>query len=480
MKIKKIELINNQYFGNATFEFTNEDGNIMDNVILAGKNGCGKTQLLNLIYDFSALSLDGVVSSEIRKFTVGLTDDESQQINSVMDAINVLFSDFGELEVVFDFTVQPNYWNRIKVKYYPNGENNDGGVVDIDSSRLFSGVNVRKIFKAVFSTVEINYTPRSTSTITAQEIDEDLENSLRSSDELATEIQQLFIDISTNDAMDLQNWVNEHETDSVPSEVRNRRINRFKHAFATVFDDLNFYKITTENNMKKVIFKKKDQEVDIASLSSGEKQIVFRGAFLIRNQESIKGNIILIDEPEISLHPTWQKKILNYYRNLFVDERGNQNSQIFIATHSQYVLSSALLINGKTSIILMKRTNNSIETKRISAPLVLPSITSAELNYTIFDIISNDYHIELYGYLQQKAAEFYGKDECSIKKCDEYITRHSAFDETVHRRESRYKATRYFALPTYIRNAIDHPEPDKTFTEEELRRSIELLIELCL
>lgn len=184
MKIKKIELINNQYFGNATFEFTNEDGNIMDNVILAGKNGCGKTQLLNLIYDFSALSLDGVVSSEIRKFTVGLTDDESQQINSVMDAINVLFSDFGELEVVFDFTVQPNYWNRIKVKYYPNGENNDGGVVDIDSSRLFSGVNVRKIFKAVFSTVEINYTPRSTSTITAQEIDEDLENSLRSSDEL--------------------------------------------------------------------------------------------------------------------------------------------------------------------------------------------------------------------------------------------------------------------------------------------------------
>lgn len=77
MKIKKIELINNQYFGNATFEFTNEDGNIMDNVILAGENGCGKTQLLNLIYDFSALSLDGVVSSEIRKFTVGLTDDES-------------------------------------------------------------------------------------------------------------------------------------------------------------------------------------------------------------------------------------------------------------------------------------------------------------------------------------------------------------------------------------------------------------------
>jgi predicted ATP-dependent endonuclease of OLD family len=56
---------------------------------------------------------------------------------------------------------------------------------------------------------------------------------------------------------------------------------------------------------------------------------VFRGAFLLRNQQSIKGNTILIDEPEISLHPKWQAKIFEYYRKLFTDEKNKQNSQLF-------------------------------------------------------------------------------------------------------------------------------------------------------
>ena len=231
--------------------------------------------------------------------------------------------------------------------------------------------------------------------------------------------------------------------------------------------------------LKKVIFKKYEQEVDIASLSSGEKQIVFRGAFLLRNQQSIKGNTILIDEPEISLHPKWQAKIFEYYRKLFTDEKNKQNSQLFIATHSQYVLDSALAAKENTSIILMKKNANNIEMKKISAPLVLPSITSAELNYVAFGILSNDYHIELYGYLQQKVAVYLGKSTCSVKECDTYITQQNQFIEALHGKISSHNTTTYSSLSTYIRNAIDHPDPSRTFTEDELRCSIELLIELC-
>ena len=54
----------------------------------------------------------------------------------------------------------------------------------------------------------------------------------------------------------------------------------------------------------------------------------------------------------------------------------------------------------------------------ISWTLVLPSITAVELNYVAFDIVSNDYHIELYGYLQQKVALSLGKSSCSVKECD--------------------------------------------------------------
>ena len=302
---------------------------------------------------------------------------------------------------------------------------------------------------------------------------------MRSSNNLGTEIQQLFIDIHTNDANDLQNWVDEHEGLVPPPEIKNVRINRFKRAFSTVFDNLNFHRIITENNAKKAMFKKNEQEIDIASLSSGEKQIVFRGAFLLRNQQSIKGNTILIDEPEISLHPKWQAKIFDYYKKLFMDESNNQTSQLFIATHSQYVLDSALSNMDNTSIILMKRTNSRIEMNNISAPLVLPSITAAELNYVAFDIVSNDYHIELYGYLQQKVALSLGKTSCSVKECDTYITQQSEYIVALHEKPSSHNTTTYSSLTTYIRNAIDHPDPNRAFTEGELRCSIELLIKLC-
>lgn len=479
MKIKKIQLKNNLFFGNTTFDFTNEAGEIMDNIILAGENGCGKTQLLNVIYEFSTLSTSGTVSSEIRTFIVTLSDEELIQLTSNMTSGSALISPTGEFEIIQDFTAQPNYWSRIKVKYQSINENGETSTQSIDSSHLFMNVNVKKLFKSIFSTVEINYNPQTTSNITAQEIDQEIESSLRSSNNLGTEIQQLLIDVHTNDASDLQTWVDEHDGLVPPPEVKNIRINRFRRAFSTVFSNLNFSKITTENNIKKVIFKKYNQDIDIASLSSGEKQIVFRGAFLLRNQQSTIGNTILIDEPELSLHPKWQTKIFNYYRHLFINTNGTQTSQLFIATHSQYVLSSGLDNQNNTSIILMKRNANDIEIQKISAPLVLPSVTSAELNYVAFGIISNDYHIELYGFLQQKVAQQLGKATCSVKECDTYITQQTQYDTSLHEKISSHKTTTYSTWSTYIRNAIDHPDPSRTFSEEELRRSIELLIELC-
>ncbi|OUQ07028.1 hypothetical protein B5E92_10035 [Erysipelatoclostridium sp. An15] len=479
MKIKKIQLENNIYFGNATFDFTKNDGSIVDTIILAGENGSGKTQLLNLIYEFSTLPTGGIVSSEKRTFTVLLSTEELSLISSNMNNSTPIISPTGEFEIIQDFTTQPNYWGRIKVKYLSTDKGGDVSIKNIASSHLFASVNVKKLFKSVFSTVEINYNPQATSKITAQEIDQDIENSLRSSNNLGTEIQQLFIDIHTNDAIDLQSWVDEHEGIAPPADIKNVRINRFKRAFSTVFDNLNFYKIVTENNIKKAMFKKYNQEVDIISLSSGEKQIVFRGAFLLRNQQSIIGNTILIDEPEISLHPKWQTKIFDYYRKLFIDNNNNQTSQLFIATHSQYVLDSALADTDNTAIILMKRINNNVEMNTISAPLILPSVTAAELNYVAFDIVSNDYHIELYGYLQQKVALSLGKTFCSVKDCDTYITQQSQYVATLHKKISSHNTTIYSTLTTYIRNAIDHPDPSRTFTEDELRCSIELLIELC-
>lgn len=478
MKIKKIKLINNEFYGNIEFEFMNSNSQVMDNIILAGENGCGKTQLLNIIYEFSNLSLDGEKRNEKRIFTIVLSENEIIQINNELEEYNRLNILDGELIVTYNYNIQPGYWARIGISY---NSKSDGQIIEkeIDASLLFSRSNINSIFKSIFSTVEINYNPQDTSIVTAKEIDENVQQSIRSGNDLASEIQQLFIDIHDNDAHEVLNWVNEHKNQVVPEDVANRRIKRFKSAFSRVFDDLNFSKIVTENDKKKVYFEKRNKNIEIAALSSGEKQIVFRGAFLLRNQQSTKGAIILIDEPEISLHPNWQLKIFDYYRRLFLDENEKQTSQIFFATHSQYVLQSALEEYANTSIMLFNREKTGVKVKTITAPVVLPTITSAELNYIAFDITSNDYHIQLYGYLQNKIAASSGNSSCSVKQCDEYIKQSKEYNQTQHERKSSYKTTKYDTLPTYVRNAIDHPDNSRKITPSELRTSIELLIKLC-
>ena len=80
MKIKKIELQNHSFFGNQEFIFTNNSGDVYDNIVLAGENGSGKTQLLNIIYEFCNLSLVGEVNTEKRIFTVVLSAEELQYV----------------------------------------------------------------------------------------------------------------------------------------------------------------------------------------------------------------------------------------------------------------------------------------------------------------------------------------------------------------------------------------------------------------
>ena len=68
---------------------------------------------------------------------------------------------------------------------------------------------------------------------------------------------------------------------------------------------------------------------------------------------------------------------------------------------------------------------------------------------------------------------------CSVKRCDDYIKAQMEYTPAIHQKSSSFGSTTYDTLPTYIRNAIDHPDTTSGFTEEELKTSIELLIKLC-
>lgn len=84
-------------------------------------------------------------------------------------------------------------------------------------------------------------------------------------------------------------------------------------------------------------------EFDINSLSSGEKQLFLR-IFALKMLK-IDNSIILIDEPEISLHPRWQQLIVKVY------EKIGKNNQLIITTHSPQIISS---VKAENIIILNK------------------------------------------------------------------------------------------------------------------------------
>jgi len=88
------------------------------------------------------------------------------------------------------------------------------------------------------------------------------------------------------------------------------------------------------------------KEFDINGLSSGEKQLFLRGLSL--KFLEINNSIILIDEPEISLHPEWQQRIIKVYENI------GTNNQLIIATHSPHIIGD---IRAEKLRILVKDKN---------------------------------------------------------------------------------------------------------------------------
>ncbi len=81
----------------------------------------------------------------------------------------------------------------------------------------------------------------------------------------------------------------------------------------------------------KIVFKTENGVIQLEQLSSGEKQllIILFKVFLMDNQPFI----LLMDEPEISLHISWQQDLISTIRKL------NPNCQLIIATHSPSIFA---------------------------------------------------------------------------------------------------------------------------------------------
>ena len=450
--IRKIKWNNHDILGNLELDFTKPDGSIYNTIVLAGENGTGKTTILETLSTF--LNLGSIEAFDY--------------INYVVDGVPYTISQTADANPKFGFHVRKNESDGTTQTIRTN-RNNNQQLIDSDLSDLrHYGFSYSKA-RSGFSTQKVK------STTTKQLDSEKYEND--SNDDF-TSVKQLIVDIDTQDNSEWMKITKAGMQTPFDTFKQTSKMYRFEKAFNEFFGTVKFKEVDNTNPEEiKILFEKHGKEIPIDSLSTGEKQIVFRGAHLLKNINSMSGGIALIDEPELSMHPKWQQKVLRYYRSLF-NKNGSQDAQIIIATHSEYVLRSALEDRNNVLIIVLSDDNGSIHSKSITAPTILPTITSAETNYLAFGILSVDYHIELYGYLQNKT----GYD--TVKSCDDYIAQSAFFNSALHAKTSSFTnqrghTTSYQTLPTYIRNLIDHPDPTQNYTQEEFKHSIELLIELC-
>ena len=201
-----------------------------------------------------------------------------------------------------------------------------------------------------------------------------------------------------------------------------------------------------------------DESIPINKRGSGSKRLILLNFFRAeverrKDEANAPGIIYAIEEPETSQHSENQKKLINALIALSTES----NVQVIVTTHSAVLVNALDFKNIR--LICADGSQKRVEAVR-SGQLPFPSLN--EVNYLAFSEISEGYHDELYGYLEEQGwlNEYkQGKTTVPYKKI-------SANGTT---REQQ------ICMTEYIRHQIHHPENtyNARFNDLQLRRSIE-------
>ena len=128
-----------------------------------------------------------------------------------------------------------------------------------------------------------------------------------------------------------------------------------------------------------IFFYKNGQQISFDSCSSGEKHILFAYIGILSRIEH--NSLILIDEPEISLHPEWQIRYISTISKLFYKYK---NCCFILASHSHYFVSE---LKGDSSSIVVLKNNPSSNTPNAEIiPYDTYSWSAENIIYNVFGI----------------------------------------------------------------------------------------------
>lgn len=176
---------------------------------------------------------------------------------------------------------------------------------------------------------------------------------------------------------------------------------------------------------------------------------------------------ILIDEPEIHLHPSLQLKLVKYISDVSLDH------QVIISTHSPFIFKN--LKSSDTNLITLGGEN---------VVCLFPwSPSWGEINYFTYKNPTIEFHNELYGYLQTIAINDDSECEKEIR-FDQWLNGKglSLSKQWIRIRKGSALPSYNCTLQTYIRNTIHHPENNLngSYTEAEFEESIKGMLGLLI
>jgi AAA15 family ATPase/GTPase len=443
------EITFNQFgnLSNVHLDFKKLDGKPFNTVVFIGENGSGKTRILEAITDFLNYKSFAPFSS----FCYSVNGKEFRCTPYTTN-----------LEIGFHYREDLTSHEKMTIAF------GKGYKQDPDD-------DIRK-FGFAYSGARANFTTNKISSVSALAIDTD--NYEDPNDEDFTRIKQLLVDLYSQDADEWMTISKEGKSHDYEAEFKTKsRIFRFENAFNAFFENLKYKGVVTEHGEKVVLFEKYGENLSIDQLSTGEKQIVFRGATLLRNIKAINHGIVLIDEPEISMHPRWQQRIFSFYKNLFTID-GVQQVQLFIATHSEYVIKEAKdLDSDNTLFYRLDGSKAGVKATRLEVSNILPNLTISEINYSVFHVYSIEFFVLLYGRYQQLISQKFNIQTIRIKQTDNYLKAEPLYDSKTLGRPSSWQTTTYDTLPTLVRNQIDHPlTSSSAYTDEDLEVCTEFLV----
>lgn len=371
MKIRKIRLKNYKIFDNLDLDFTDNEGKTLETIILAGINGCGKTTLLQLISQiFSEGSNKFRLSTSIplNEFTSDTDSILCDRIAIEIELSNSTHKAFQELLNNYLMSSQKinttddrvsTEISRILKKFNKKSKfltfeyelriDNDQVTIVKNDFLLFAILSSKKFSQLAKIAYFISYASDFYKKNNKMNINNALSKRVngRESEILEDGIVS-YIDAFTN-----KGEVSQYIAKSVIEKLLANKEVVVKEALQQSVELLNSPLIGINLTTKLIgieddepIFESfNGKKVKLKELSAGEKNLFYRSSYL--KMMNLNESILLIDEPEVSLHPAWQQKILGLYKN------AGRNNQVVIATHSPFILSS---VEPKSLFLLFQDT----------------------------------------------------------------------------------------------------------------------------